>query len=299
MPPPFSLQSYVFGALLLIIDATLPLFADDQLTIRWLHPDFPPVYILEGERAGEGVGDRVLSYFERRLPGYRHQRGVANFKRIIATLAAGKHACGITLLKNEARARVVAYSEPFMIAPQTEIVTTRRHLPTLEPLLDEEGGLSLGELLTAVDLTLGYSLGRSYAGAADRIIATHADASNSLATSGSDIFEGLMRMLKHRRIDYTIGYGYEARYIARRLGFESELVVIPLREQPGFARVYAGCPKDAWGRRVIAEVNTVARQARRDPEVYGAYRDWLDADGWRRYEQALAELLWAGDTTRE
>ena len=54
-------------------------------------------------------------------------------------------------------------------------------------------------------------------------------------------------MLRRGRIDFTIGYGYEARYIAHRLGFEEELMVIPLREQEGFARVYAGCPKNEWG----------------------------------------------------
>ena len=105
-----------------------------------------------------------------------------------------------------------------------------------------------------------------------------------------------MRMLKHDRVDYTIGYGYEARYLGRQLGFEGDVIAIPVREHSGYIPVYAGCPKTNWGRKVIADVNAIIRTSRKDPDLYGVYREWLDPQAWERYRKALPGLLW-GDKT--
>jgi uncharacterized protein (TIGR02285 family) len=269
-----------------------PSAAQVKDTILWLNPDFPPVYIIDGPQIGQGVGDKVQTYFQKLLPQYQHENRLSNFKRIIATLAAGKKACAITLLKNKEREKVVLYSHAFMIAPPNEIITVKRLLPDFAPFTDSQGAVSLVEVLNGSSLKLGYSPGRSYFSAIDKIIKTQTSDRNSLSNSGVDIFEGLMNMLKRGRIDYTIGYGYEARYIARSFGFGEEVIAIPVSEHRTYIRVYAGCPKTDWGKKVITELNTLFQSARHEPEVYGVYREWLDPHSWQRYINALPSTLW-------
>ncbi len=265
--------------------------AEDKDTISWYHPDFPPVYILEGPLAGTGVGDSILAYFVERMPGYHHETRVANFRRIITTIAAGEEACGITLLKNAERDKVVLFSDAFMISPLNEIITLKKNLSTFAPLMDAEGGVSLKSVMEKSELMLGYSNGRSYSRKIDQIIKSSENEKNSYAASSLDIFVSLMKMLERERIEYTIGYGYEAMYVARQLGFEADVVAIPLHEQNSYIPVYAGCPKTDWGQKVIAQINTIVKTARLDPQVYGVYKPWLDPGSWERYLKSVFQIL--------
>lgn len=266
--------------------------AAEKDVIEWYHPDFPPIYIQEGPHAGMGVGDLVMTYFQKRMPAYEHRTRTANFKRIILTIASGEKACAITLLKNAEREKVVAFSKPFMLAPQNEIITTKTTLPAFKPYLDEEGAVSLAEILERSGLVLGFSNGRSYSSSIDKIMSLKANDDNSYKMSNMDIFVSLMRMLKMGRVDYTIGYGYEGRYIAEQIDFADDVIAIPIRETPSFIKVYAGCPKNAWGTKVISELNALFKEALHDKEVYGVYRRWLDPKSWDRYLKALSDTLW-------
>ena len=258
--------------------------------ILWMHPDFPPINILEGPLAGQGVGDRVLTFFERRLPQYDHKVLVGNFKRIISTVSSGQQACGVTLLKNEQRAKTVLFSEPFLLAPHNEIIIRQSRLDTFSPYMDEEGTISLVELLTKSDLVFGYSMGRSYSSALDELLKNNLSKTNSYATYGQGIFTGLIQMLDRRRFDYTIGYGYEARYLQEQLGLNDEIVSIPVREHAGYTKVYVGCPQTPWGENLIGEVNTIILEWRDKFELYGVYKQWLDDQSWQRYVDALPTL---------
>jgi len=278
----------------ILLAAILPISsanAEDEKTILWLYPDFPPIYIQEGPDAGTGLGDQVLDYFMEHLPQYHHVEGISNFKRIIKTLASGKNACGITLLKNDERAKVVEFTERFMLAPQNEIITLKSHLKSIQPLMDEDGTVSLAELLEKTPLSLGYSLGRSYSALIDQVVREKASKKNSHMTSGANILEGLMKMLQYKRIDYTIGYGYEARYLAGKSGFKDDVVAIPIRENPGYVDVHAGCPKTPWGRKVVARLNEIIKTAKYDPRIVRVYEKWLDPDSFNRYLKAVTRLF--------
>ncbi|MBT4890515.1 MAG: TIGR02285 family protein [Rhodospirillales bacterium] len=261
-------------------------------SILWLYPDFPPVYIIKGENARKGVGDKVLAFFQERMPEYRHEERIANFKRIIVTLAAGEKACSITLLKNKDREKVVLFSEPFMLSPQNEIITTKDQLPIIKTLIDSDGAVSLKEMMETSGLVLGYSTGRSYSSSIDQIINSSVNGKNSFLTFGNDIFEGLMRMMKRGRVDYTIGYGYEGRYIAKNLEFEKNVIAIPMRENPSYVPVYAGCPRNVWGQNIIRKLNEIINTARYSSVIYGTYQEWLDPESWERYQKNLPKMLW-------
>jgi uncharacterized protein (TIGR02285 family) len=256
-------------------------------TILWLHPDFPPVYIVNGPSAGTGLGDKVSEYIFKHLPEYSHKQKVSNFRRIIKTIWAGKKVCSMVLLKNSERAKVVAYSEQILASPQNAIITSKRLLPAFSSLRDANGAVSLKDLLQKSDLMLGYSLGRSYSSEVDKIIRTYGNNKNSMATSGVNIFEGVMKMIKHRRLDYTIGYAYEGEYMARHLGFVEDIISIPLKEHPNLVPVYVGCPKTIWGRKIIAKLNPIILKLRLKPDFYGIYKEWMDLSAWERYKKMI------------
>jgi uncharacterized protein (TIGR02285 family) len=107
---------------------------------------------------------------------------------------------------------------------------------------------------------------------------------NSAATSGSNIFEGVMKMMQYGRVDYTIGYAYEGQYMAQQLGFEEKVISVPLQEHPGIVPVYIGCPKTNWGRRIIAKLNPIIIYSRSKPSFYGVYKKWMDPIAWKKYE---------------
>lgn len=259
--------------------------------ILWMHPDFPPIYILDVPYAGEGVGDKVLAFFEQRLPQYQHYKLTANFKRIISTISSGEQACGITLLKNQERAKTVLFSQVLLLAPQNEVIVLKNRMAEFLPLMDEAGTVSLRDLLTKSHLIMGYSVGRSYSSNVDEVVNSLANEVNSYATYGRGIFTGLINMLKRKRIDYTIGYGYEARYLAGQLNFDEEVVAIPVREHLDYIPVYAGCPKTPWGEKVIDDLNTIIISSRNDPDLYAVYKPWLDPQSWARYRDAWAHFV--------
>ncbi|MEG3619709.1 TIGR02285 family protein [Magnetovibrio sp. PR-2] len=267
-------------------------FAQDrpEHQIMWMHPDFPPINIMEGPLAGQGVGDRVLTYFQRRLAQYDHKLLVGNFKRIIATVSSGQQACGVALLKNDQRAKTVLFSEPYMLAPHNEIIVMRSRLEEFEPYRDQNGAISLVELLSSSGFVFGYSMGRSYSSDLDDVLKSHLSETNAYGTYGHEIFAGLIQMLDRRRFDYTIGYGYEARYLQKQLGLSDDIVSIPVREHAGYTKVYVGCPKTPWGERVIGDLNAIILKSRHRSELYGVYKPWLDEQSWQRYVDALPTL---------
>ncbi|MBF0194920.1 MAG: TIGR02285 family protein [Magnetococcales bacterium] len=284
--------SYAFIAVLTILAYLLnPGISNSEAKkpILWLHPDFPPIYIVKGPGAGSGLGDKVSKYIFKNLPDYRHTQKVSNFKRIIKTISAGKNVCSMVLLKNSDREKVVAYSEQILASPQNAIITSKRLLPLFSPLSNSHGAISLKELLQQSDLILGYSLGRSYSSEVDKTIRKYANSKNSVVTSGVNIFEGVMKMLKFRRIDYTIGYAYEGEYMARHLGFKEEIISIPLQEHPSLVPVYVGCPKTEWGYTILAKLNPIILSLRLNPDFYGIYKEWMDSSAWVRYENMITE----------
>jgi uncharacterized protein (TIGR02285 family) len=258
--------------------------AEEKETILWLRPDFPPVYFIDGPNVGTGLGDRTSTYIFHRLSEYRHVQRVSNFKRIIKTLSVGKKACSMTLLKNREREKVIAYSEQMLASPQNAIITLQRNRQAFAPFSGNSEAVSLKSLLLDSNLVLGYSNGRSYSNKVDQIIRAHTNQKNSAVTSGSNIFEGVMKMMQYGRIDYTIGYAYEGQYMAQRLGFEEKVISIPLQEHPDVVPVYIGCPKTDWGRHIIARLNPIIISSRSKPAFYGVYKKWMDPIAWKNYE---------------
>ncbi|MEG3640132.1 TIGR02285 family protein [Magnetococcus sp. PR-3] len=262
--------------------------------ILWMHPDFPPIFVASGPRMGEGVGDRISRQITAQMPNYRHEKEVANFKRIVETIGTGRQVCAMTLLKNPERAERVSFSKPYMLSPHNSVITFRRLLPKFKPYMDKHGAVSLVALMQQKDLKLGYSLGRSYGKQLDGVVAKHAHTRNSSQTSGSDIFKGLMRMLQYGRVSHTIGYAYEAQYMATKLGFAEPIITLPIQESPDYTKVYVGCPKTPWGATVLKKVNRIIDADRQKPSLYKVYRSWLGPEAWQRYKLAT-EKFWRAE----
>nr|CRH06398.1 Conserved exported protein of unknown function [Candidatus Magnetococcus massalia] len=291
-PPSMSRIGLSVLVLTLIIFGTCTVAAQEPQSVVWLHPDFEPVFIMQGPQKGQGVGDQVVQLVREQLPQYHHITEVANFKRIIATIGSNqRRACCLTLLKNPEREKKIAFSEPYMLSPQNAIITLKSKLSALARYTDSQGRVSLTALMRAPEWTLGFAQGRSYSSEIDTLLQREMHDDNSIHTSRTDIFEGLMRMLQYGRIDFTLAYGYEAYYMAQKLGFANQMVSLPIQEAPPYSAVYVGCPDTPWGHGILDAVNGVMRQFRLSSRLLSIYKPWLDASAWQRYQQDVRRFF--------
>ncbi len=259
----------------------------DQIT--WLTMDFPPFYIQQGKDQGQGIADVVVHLLQRQLPGYTHREQVAEATTIMNRLKAGDHVCSAAYIRTRDRERVLEYSLPDLILPPNGITVRRDAVPRFTG--GAPGPVSLARLLANHDLRLAVVVGRSYGPTVDGLLEPTKESSYVYWRHGEDVYRGLFEMLRKGSVDYVLGYPYEALYLAREHGVADEVVTLPLVELPHYTLGHVVCPKTAWGRRVIADVNRALLVERPKPEYRQAIARWLDdsmqAEFRRQYETSF------------
>ena len=278
----------VFGlGLALFALPWLPTPAAAQGELVWLKIDFPPFYIAEGPRRGQGIGDEIVDLLAERLEGYEHQSRVASPDRIFKELEQGHGACSVAYIKTEERERVMLYSIPDMILPPNGI-TIRRDL------LDRFGGggpVSLERLLGDSSLKLGVAAGRAYGPTLDPLL-ERLGGSQVHARSGDDIYRSLFQMLVRKRLDYVLGYPYEANFVAQSLGEAGTIVNLPLTETAAiYTLAHVVCPRNDWGRKVIGEIDEILRRERPTERYRRIFERWLDSAQLPAYRSAYDETF--------
>ncbi|WP_027185364.1 hypothetical protein [Desulfovibrio inopinatus] len=103
-------KKFLFAVVCLWI-TIFPSRAFSKETIHWLRFDYPPMYIVEGEYAGQGYMDNILNLLIAHLPQYEHSVRVANLSRIMSEMEQGNEVCIASLFVNEERKRLGWISE--------------------------------------------------------------------------------------------------------------------------------------------------------------------------------------------
>ncbi|HXT22719.1 MAG TPA: TIGR02285 family protein, partial [Thermoanaerobaculia bacterium] len=248
--------------------------ARDEIT--WLTMEFPPFYIHAGKDRGHGIADAVTHLLRRHLTGYTHREELAEPATIMTRIKAGDHVCSAAYLKTPERERVLEFSLPDLILPPNGVTVKR------EAVARFTGGaprpVSLAALLANRNLRLAVAVGRSYGPPVDGLLERTKRSPNVYWRHGEDIYRSLFDMLIKGSVDYIIGYPYEAHYLAREYGTRAQVVTLPLVELPDYTLAHVVCPRTAWGRSLIAEINRALLVERPKPEYRQAIERWLDDD---------------------
>lgn len=243
-------------------------------TIDWVVTDFAPYYIFNDQYAGTGRDESVISLLEEQLPNYTFKRVILPSSRTVREVSNPNHTyCMLSLYQSEHRREHIAFSEQAStIGLSPSIAIHKELLHSLK--LDPNAQISLKKLLSEYKLTLGISMSRSYGETIDEVINTNADAS-IIIRPGRDTLASLTYMLKKKRIDILLGYPSEHFYLAKSMGFDDELIQLPLTEASELSFGYIGCTNTAQGKQHIKTLNSALAIIKEQPSYHEVLIRWL------------------------
>lgn len=260
--------------------------------LLWYRAYFPPVTIPHGEDAGTGFYDRINGFLISHLPQYKHTFVTANYQRIAYELKNNNRGCCAALYKTVEREKFTAFSVPVVLVLPNGIIVHKKNKELFSTHLDKDGKLSLISLLNDESLHLGIAKGRKYSGGIDEILSAHAGKINIIERSGNDVFLGLLEMLLMDRVEYILGYPTEAKYLAARMGKQSDIFFYPVAETDvEFTLGHVGCPDTPWGRAIIQEIDKILLENRANPDFISYYTDWLDSETAGKYSSMAREFF--------
>jgi len=260
----------------------------DPKAITWLDFEFPPFYVHAGPDEGNGMGDYVVERLIAGLPDLHHRRQTASPTRILHEVSAGRRVCSAAYIRTPERERVMTFSIPDLLLPPNGITVRREALARFGP---SGTAVSLATLLGDESLRLGVAAGRSYGAGIDAALAAVEGQPQVYVRQGEDLYESLVQMLVRGRLDYVLGYPYEARYVARTLGLGDAIVNLPLVEAPDYTFAHVVCPKNDWGRALVGRIDAVLRRERPTDAYRAAIERWLDPDMLVAFRKAYADQI--------
>ncbi|QDD63355.1 TIGR02285 family protein [Herbaspirillum seropedicae] len=264
----------MWSRLLLLLLTCLPLLtpppavraSEPDNQIIWGRHHVPPYMIREGEWAGRGIFDLTLGVVTSHLPQYQHVDLAAPFPRVISEIRKGSHWCYIGALRTSEREAYAYFSLPTSIFLPLRVIVRRDRLAQFSHPQSLKSLLQNRQLVTSV------MRDRSYSPTVDRLLAEYPARENY-----SEQIEAIS-MLLAGRIDYMIELPLLAFYQARLLGHADELAAIRTEEADEVVFNRVMCPRNAWGRQVIDQVNQVLLAERPTPAYRAMVERWHDPE---------------------
>ncbi len=260
-----------FTTILLLVFVCLPCLsvAQSREDVTWMHADFPPLRIMSGPYAGQGVSDMIHELMRRELPGFKHTLVTANLSRTLNWMENGRNVMAVGIIPNPQRDRVMQYSVPCVMLPPVCLVVRAGEQESLGP----GGHVSLRAFIARK--RLGVAADRSYGPELDSVLLSSPDLSRVVVNPGPNLCGTLLDMLLLGRVDGVLAYPLEAVYSTRIKGNEDRIVTVPLRESMVPVQGRIAAPRTAWGSDMIARVNEILLRHRGTPEYRAAIERWL------------------------
>ncbi|THB74928.1 MAG: TIGR02285 family protein [Gammaproteobacteria bacterium] len=259
--------------------------------IGWYINDFPPYFVVSGKYKGMGILDRLYPHIIDIFPDIKHQFFITNNPGFFKRVDAGHNVCSLSLMKTKIRAEKVYFSKPYLHVLQNAVFIRGKDIDKFANYINEEGRISLKELIEDETLTLGVMQGVSYGHGIDEILRNSINNKNVITRKGKDFNEGLLKMLKLGRIDYMVAYDESIQFLLKKLNFESEYLFIPsagdsvkLLNQGRVA-----CSKSPVGKWVIDKVNKAIEEENILSKSQGYYMEWLSDGAIQEYMKILRE----------
>lgn len=285
------LPSLVALASLFFLPFTLR--ADD--TITWCVTNWPPVIILDETRTvitGGVIGEQ-LKLIQKNLPGYTHANSEMLLKRLWPLIRNGEHVLHSHAIKTPAREKEALFSLPINVHLPCHLIMKDDTWNTL----GSPASLALRDFLQNNTLKGTLICNRSYGQVIDQILSRYETQNNIERQPVNEASS--IKMLLFNRGDYLIDYPSTVFWIKEHLFPEnsSKLISVRIQEVEPFGFIYIAAPKNAWGKKVIGDINNVLKELVLTKEYRSQLREIYNTDQilplLRKYydEKLIPEVL--------
>ncbi|WP_374035304.1 TIGR02285 family protein [Bdellovibrio bacteriovorus] len=255
----------------LIVNIFCPLAGAKDLT--WIRWDDPPIFIFSGPFKGQGVLDTVEGELRKKLPQYQHKTLEGTVPRVLKEAEGKSQICNAGWLDTPEWSKLFYFSTPVFVIPANGILLPKSRL-------DEVRNLAPYSLQKFLDSKKSWKLGvgRLYGEGIDEVLIKNNYQKNPQVITISTSLR-VHKMLHSNRIQYTLGYPFEAVYYNDLLGSKADSVVhIPVTENSERVEVVVACPKTPWGAKVIADVDRVLQNKALLEKFEKGVDRWLSAE---------------------
>lgn len=282
-------KMYMLICIIIIILLLNPLCSYSDDNISWICRNFPPVFIEDGPDAKKGYGDFVVQLLINNLEGYKHDFIKCNMKRSLILLKNQEKVSHPAILKRSDRENYIEFSIPAYVLLPNGVIILKNNLNKFSPYMNDKEQFLLENAITQSELKLGILIGRAYGGIIDKILTKYKNHRNISVIHNEENVH-LHKMLKAKRIDYTIGYPIEGQYFAKIIKSSENLLCLPVDGMPEYYKGYIGFPKNDWGKKNIKKINSIIEKNRNTTEYHAAYEYWLDENSIMRYRNYVKEV---------
>lgn len=274
----------------LIVSLLVPAFAEEGPDFTWLVVDLPPFSIVKGPQAHSGYVDQVITLLQPQFAGYRHTIVYGNSSRIEQEMRRGRNTCTVSMLRTPEREQYMVFSKPFLRIMPNGIITLRSQIARITNGHDNAAPLALTDLMADKRLTLGLAQGRVYGARLDREIeaAIQQGSGHIQILSGSNVNEGLYRLLQRKAIDYMIGYPEEEQYLSQHYTNPQPTAYLAISENVSLIDHYFGCAKTPWGRQRVEQMDRLLESIELHQRLQDLYLTHLGQEAGKLYRSWLA-----------
>jgi len=287
MPARYAPRMLIKGrALALALLAALASAAVAAPRINWLMPEFA---LAEGGGAKgvarRGIAEPMVDYLRRHWPEpAEHVTVLANAKRSWLMIEAGEPACHLVSLRTperEARAffHITHLVPPAQLVALTEVLTRLPRNP--------QGEVDLARLLQSGHARGALTAGRSYGAALDAQLAQQRPAAAVAMYSQVELGTRLLQMVALGRADYTIEYDFTLTVQREQLPLLRKLETAPIQGAGEMLLSGVACPRNDWGRAVIAKVERILASREALTMLRGNFEAWMTPQSRRFYAARL------------
>ena len=280
----------LFLALLIVISTNL--LADDKPLLTWYITNWPPAFILDGPRKGQGYADQIIDILEHELPGYQHERTFLPYPRLLKYIERGEEGCYPTNVYEE-KANYGVTSIPHVLVSGHNIYIHKDNKEKF-PSLQE---VSLTSLLNNPELTLGVRGDLEFGPILSPILKSHENDAHLFTRSGQDLVDGLVKMLHRKRIDYFIEYNFVMKFAVNKIGANmDDFIEIPMIEnKKEFIRGTVECPNTPWGKSIISKINQISIISRSTGKLRDLNESWFISPAnkhhyWEKYQTLVLDI---------
>ena len=263
--------------MLAIISTSLP-----SEELRWYINDFPPYSVLSGDRIGEGVVQKLISYLKTLIPEFNITPVMANVSRITEEFQKGHNILYGTYRQTPEREVYTLYTVPYLIYQSAGILVNKNFVHRWSKYLvgksfDLKKAFTDREFRFNVikDVTLGSWIDDPVANAPPELL------QYVNLSSDSQNAERLMG-LQMGRITAIPGYEESLRMNIKSLGLPlDEFQFYPVLGSPAYQKMSLAVTKNDWGRKLVEKLNPLLINLR--PAVAKDYESWISKESIERY----------------
>ena len=280
----------LYLALLIFISTNA--LANDKPVLTWYITNWPPAFILDGPRKGQGYAEKIIDILEDRMQEYQHKRIFLPYPRLLKYIERGEEGCYPTNVYEE-KANYGVTSIPHVLVSGHNIYIHNNNKDKF-PSSQE---VSLTSRLNNPELTLGVRGDLEFGTILSPILKSHEKDTHLFTRSGQDLVDGLVKMLHRKRIDYFIEYNFVMEFAVNKIGGDiNNFIEIPMLENKNeFIRGTVECPNTPWGKSIINKINKISLISRSSGKLRDLNEAWFLSPSnkhhyWNKYQTLILDI---------